>query len=255
VGNLSVDRDDARGVTRITLNKPPLNVLDIALIRELTAALSAVRGDAGCKLLVLGATGKLFCAGVDIQDHTADRVEQMICDFHALIRAVWSLEQPTVAAVQGSALGGGMELALACDFIVASDHAKFGQPEIQVGVFPPIAALALPRLIPQKKALELVLTGRSMNAGEAERWGLVNVVAPAEDFERAVDEFIEPLVKLSGVVLRLTKRATRLGLDGENDGALNQIEQLYLNELMTTADAREGLTAFLEKRAPVWKNE
>ncbi|MBI4673652.1 MAG: enoyl-CoA hydratase/isomerase family protein [Chloroflexi bacterium] len=246
--------EKSAGIARVTLNKPPLNVIDIALMQELTAGLDTVRADPSTKVVVLGAQGKFFCAGVDIKDHTADRVAQMLADFHALIRTLWSLEQPTVAAVQGSALGGGMELALACDFIVASDKAKFAQPEIQVGVFPPIAALALPRLMPHKKALELILTGEPMDAASAERFGLVNVTAPAENFDAAVNSFVARLTKLSGAVLRLTKRATSIPLRGENEKALAEIEQLYLNELMQTADAQEGLAAFLEKRQPTWRD-
>lgn len=243
--------ETAAGVARVTLNKPPLNILDMATMRELTAALETA-GAGTARVIVLGAQGKFFSAGVDIADHTADRVDRMISDFHTLIRTLWSLEQPTVAAVQGSALGGGMELALACDFVVASDRAKFAQPEIQVGVFPPIAALMLPRVMTRKKALELILTGDALDASAAERWGLVNRVAPAEQFEAALNEFVARLTRQSGAVLRLTKRAALIPMQGENDRALQAIEQLYLNELMQTHDAQEGLAAFLDKRTAVW---
>lgn len=178
----------------------------------------------------------------------------MLAVFHNLIRALWALEQPTIAAVHGSALGGGMELAFACDFIVASENAKFAQPEIQVGVFPPITALALPRLLPRKKAFEMRLTGDAIDAHTAERFGLVNVVAAPDEFENALRAFVGRLNRLSGMALRLTKRAALIPLRAENDNALREIQALYLNELVQTADAQEVLAAFMEKRAAVWQN-
>lgn len=250
--NLSIEKSN--GVARVTLDKPPVNVIDIALMRELSAALGEIRTDTTLKVVVIAARGKLFSAGVDVKDHTADRVEEMLHEFHGVIRSLWSLEQPSVAAVQGSALGGGCELAMACDFIVASRAAKFGQPEIQVGAFPPIAALMLPRLMPRKKAIELILTGDSIDAETAASLGLVNIVAPPEEFDAAVSKFVNRLTGLSGAILKLAKRAAAIPLRGENEDALREIERLYLTELIKTEDAAEGLAAFMEKRKPVWKN-
>ncbi len=244
--------EKSNNITRITLNKPPVNVIDITLMKELSTALDQARE---AKVVVIGAQGKLFSAGVDIKDHTADRVEEMLREFHALIKKIWGLQPPTVAAVQGSALGGGCELAMACDFIVASAAAKLGQPEIQVGTFPPVAALMLPRLIAPKRALEMILTGDAIDAQTAERLGLVNVVASPENFENALNAFVARLTKLSGAVLQMTKRAARIPLDSGNYGALDEIEKLYLNELMRTADANEGLAAFIEKRSPKWSDK
>ena len=246
--------NQTNGVTRITLDKPPLNVMDIELMRELSAALDAVRSNPAIKLVVIGAQGKLFSAGVDIREHTAERVETMLHEFHAIFRRLGRLPQPTIAAVQGSALGGGCELAMACDFVIASTAAKFGQPEIQVGVFPPIAALLLPRLMPRKKALEMILSGDSIDAQTAERFGLVNVAVPPEEFTATVDVFVARFARLSGAVLRLAKRATLAATQGKLESDLNAIEHLYLTELMQTADAREGLAAFMARRAPVWKD-
>jgi cyclohexa-1,5-dienecarbonyl-CoA hydratase len=191
---------------------------------------------------------------VDVAEHTADKVGEMIEVFHGIFRRLDRLDVPTLAIVQGAALGGGCEVALFCDLILASDKAKFGQPEIKVGVFPPIAAVILPRLAPHKKALELLLTGETIDAAEAYRLGLVNRVVPVEQLSAAADEMIGKLTALSGVVLRMTRRAARLGGQGAFDQALGQVESLYLNELMKTQDANEGLAAFLEKRAPVWKD-
>jgi cyclohexa-1,5-dienecarbonyl-CoA hydratase len=253
MGNLLIEKTD--GVARVTLNRPPVNVIDIGLMRELKAALDEIRADATAKVVVIAAQGKLFSAGVDVKDHTADRVEEMLKEFHSVIRTIWALEQPTVAAVQGSALGGGCELALACDFIVASAQAKLGQPEIQVGAFPPVAALLLPRLMPRKKAFELILTGEAIDAAAAERLGLVNVVAPPEEFEAAVDAFVARLMRQSGIVLKLAKRAALIPLRGESQDALREIERLYLTELIKTRDASEGIAAFIEKRKPAWKEK
>lgn len=242
--------ETSNGVTKISLNKPPLNVIDIALMQELSAALDRIGPES--KVVVIGAQGKLFSAGVDIKDHTPDRVGLMLSEFHKVIRQVWSLKQPTVAALQGSALGGGLELALVCDFIIAAEKAKLGQPEIQVGAYPPVAALLLPHLITRSRALEMILTGDSIDAATAERFGLVNVVASESEFANAVDTFVARLTKLSGVVLQMAKRATRVSDD--NLSALTEIEQMYLGELMKTQDAEEGLKAFMEKRAAKWKD-
>jgi cyclohexa-1,5-dienecarbonyl-CoA hydratase len=247
------------GVARLTLNKPPLNVLDIAMMREINTALEDV-GDA--KVLVFQAAegSKAFSAGVDISDHTADKVEEMIEVFHRIFRLLDELEAPTVAVVGGAALGGGCELALFCDMIVASEKASFGQPEIQVGVLPPIAAVALPEIIGPKKAMEMVLIGDRIRAAEAQGLGLVNKVVPPEELQAAADEFVGKLAKLSGAVLRLTKRAVRMSRGAEEQRSrfaesLIAVEELYLGPLMDTEDAHEGLTAFMEKRAPVWKDK
>jgi cyclohexa-1,5-dienecarbonyl-CoA hydratase len=246
----TISLEKSNGIARVTMNKPPLNVIDIAMMEEMNAALQSLKGDSA-KVIVIGAAGKAFSAGVDIADHTPDKVGMMIEKFHAIFHTLWSLEQPIVAAVQGAALGGGCEVALGCDFIVASERAKFGQPEIKVGVFAPIATLVLPRLIARNKAMELLLTGDTIDAREAERLGLVNVVAPEAEFAAKVDAFVARLTSLSGVVLRHSKRAVKLGLEQ----GLAAIEKAYLNDLMQTQDAVEGLNAFMEKRATVWTNK
>ncbi len=247
----TVTVEKSNGVARVILNQPPLNVIDIPMMDELNAALRSLKDDRATKVIVIAAQGKAFSAGVDIKDHTPDRVEMMLTKFHAIFHTLWSLEPPVVAAVQGSALGGGCELAIACDFIVAGERAKFGQPEIKVGVFAPIATLLLPRLIARKKAYELLLTGDTIDAREAERIGLVNQVAAPEAFDAAVEAFVARLTPLSGVVLRHAKRAIALGLEQ----GLAEIEKYYFNDLMKSEDALEGLNAFMEKRNPVWKEK
>lgn len=244
------------GVARLTLRKPPVNVLNIAMMREINTALEGLDGDPAVKVLVFEAAegSKAFSAGVDVSEHTADRVEEMIEVFHRIFRLLDGLEVPTVAVVGGAALGGGCELVLFCDMVIASERASFGQPEIQVGVFAPVAAVALPGIIGPKKTMELLLTGDRIRAVEAERLGLVNKVVPPEELQSAADEFVGKLAKLSGAVLRLTKRAVRVGSAGSFAEGLAAVEELYLGPLMETEDAHEGLAAFMEKRAPMWKN-
>jgi cyclohexa-1,5-dienecarbonyl-CoA hydratase len=244
----------ASGAARLTLKRPPLNVLNIAMMREINSALDRF-DPATAKVLVIAAEGKAFSAGVDVAEHTADKVAEMIEVFHGMFRRLDRLDTPTLAIVQGAALGGGCEVALFCDMVLASDKAKFGQPEIKVGVLPPIAAVILPRLVPNKKALELLLIGDTIDAAEAHRLGLVNQVVPVDQLQAATGEMIGKLTSLSGVVLRINRRTARLGGQGTFGEALNQVESLYLDELMKTHDANEGLTAFLEKRPPVWKDQ
>ena len=244
----------ASGVARLTFKRPPLNVLNIAMMREINSALDRF-DQAKAKVLVIAAEGKAFSAGVDVAEHTADKVGEMIEVFHGMFRRLDRLDVPTLAIVQGAALGGGCEVALFCDMVLASDKAKFGQPEIKVGVFPPIAAVILPRLVSRAKALELLLTGETIDAAEAYRLGLVNKVVPPDQLQAATEELIGKFTSLSSVVLQMTRRAARLGGQGTFAEALNQVESLYLSDLMKTHDANEGLTAFLEKRPPVWKDQ
>lgn len=239
---------------RITLDRPPLNVLTIAMLEELAEAVSEAGGSAGTKVLVITGAGKAFCSGVDVADHTADRVESMIHTFSRAIQAILDVEVPTLAVVNGAALGGGMELALACDGIVARAGAKLGQPEVRLGVFAPAAAAILPRRIGYTRALDLLFTGRSVRAEEGVALGLVNQVHPANELDTELDRLLRQLTALSRPVLALTKRVAREGLERPLSGALEHADDLYLNELMELDDPHEGLAAFMEKRAPVWSD-
>jgi cyclohexa-1,5-dienecarbonyl-CoA hydratase len=245
-------------VAKITLSRPPVNVLNIEMMREINQALESLMDDRVVKALVFEAAenSKLFSAGVDVAEHTAERVKEMIETFHRMFRLLDQLEIPTVAVVDGAALGGGCELVLACDLVVASEKASFGQPEIQVGVFPPIAAVALPAMSGPKKAFETVLIGDRIKASEAERLGWVNRVVPPEELRATADALVNKLASLSGAVLRLAKRAVREGIahTGHFADGLAAVEALYLGALMATEDAHEGLAAFMEKRSPIWKD-
>jgi len=231
---------------RITLNDPPLNILDIAMLEELRDALARVKNDKHC-LIVRAAGEKAFSAGASVQDHVGDRVVTMLQRFHDCFRILAKLDIVTVAFVNGAALGGGCELALACDFILASDRAKFGQPEINLGVFPPVAAYQLSRQMSPRKGLELLLTGDAVDARE-----IANAVFPAAEFEQRAEEWLQKIYKQSASSLRFAKRAFRLAQNADFDERLARVERLYLEELMKSHDANEGLAAFIEKRKPVW---
>lgn len=250
---LRVERDG--GVRTLILDRPPLNVLHIGMLRELSEALAALAEDEDAKLLVLTGAGKAFCAGVDVADHTAERVHEMLDLFHAAIRRLLELEFPVVGAVNGAALGGGCELILGCDLVLARDGARLGQPEIRLGSLPPVAAVLLPRLVGRQRALDLVLTGRTIEAEEARDMGLVTRVLPADDFTTEVERYVDALASLSRPVLRLAKQAVLEGMVLPFEQALQRTEEIYLDQLLTLHDAHEGLAAFMEKRDPVWKDE
>ncbi|HEX9923335.1 MAG TPA: enoyl-CoA hydratase-related protein [Anaerolineae bacterium] len=246
-----------QSLARLTLNRPPLNIINISMMAEMVEVLETLKDQLSVHVLVIEAAegSKLFSAGVDVADHTVDTVHDMIHGFHRVFRLLDELSIPTLAVVDGAALGGGCELAIFCDMIVASDRAKFGQPEIKVGAFPPIAAVLLQRLIPRGPAMELLLTGETISAADAYRLGLVNRVVPPEDLAGAANELIGKLTGLSSSILRYTRQAATLGASGSFDQALKAVETLYLDEMMQTHDAHEGLAAFMEKRAPVWQDK
>lgn len=244
---------DGQGI--ITLDRPPVNILNIAMMKEINEVLEAWQGKKDLKVVLFNARGKCFSAGVDVAEHTGDLAPEMIRVFHGMFRLMDKLGIPTIASVYGSCLGGGCELAVFCDLVLASENAKFGQPEIQVGVFPPIAAHIMPRIIGRKAAMDLILSGRTISAQEACSMGMVNKVVVEERLESATQEFVKPYLGLSGEVLRKAKKAVVKGLMDDLGPSLGIIEDIYLNELMNTADAREGLNAFLEKRSPEWQNE
>ncbi len=248
---------ESDGAAFIAIDRAPLNVLDIPTMEELNAALLEVKSrELGLKALVITADGeKAFSAGVDVSDHTEDKMEHMIEVFHDIFRNMDRIEIPVIAAVKGAALGGGCELALFCDMIVASDTLKIGQPEIQVGVFPPLAVVMLPRVIPEKKAFELLMGGGVIRAEEAKALGLVNHVFPLAEFDEEFGKFLKKFLSLSSPVMRMTKRSIRAAKGLPFADALHKVEKLYLGDLMEIEDANEGLAAFMEKRKPVWTDK
>lgn len=243
------------GVATLTLSRAPLNWLNIEMMSEFNSYLESLLSEKALKLLVIQAAGKAFSVGVEVADHLGDLAPKMIETFHRMFRLMDALKVPSIAVVNGSALGGGCELALYCDMVLATEKAKFGQPEIQVGVFPPIAALVLPRIIGRKKAMELILAGDTITAQEALNLGLINKVVPESSLAQEAEAFIGKFSKLSGIILKLTKEAALAGLEDDMEKGLKTIETIYLQKVMKTHDAMEGLKSFLEKRKPLWKNE
>jgi cyclohexa-1,5-dienecarbonyl-CoA hydratase len=243
------------GLATLRINRAPLNVLDIATLEEMSAALDDLAADPTLRLLVVAAAGeKAFSAGVEVADHTPDKVDRMIDIFHAVVRKIEAFPTPTLAAVHGAALGGGLEVALACDMIVAASGAKLGQPEIKLAVFAPVAAVLLPRLLPRARANEMLYGGGIMTAEEALQYGLVNRDFPRETFVEDARAFSRPFLELSRAALLASKKAVRLAATAPFTEALAAVEKIYLQELMRTADAKEGLAAFLEKRTPIWRH-
>jgi cyclohexa-1,5-dienecarbonyl-CoA hydratase len=242
------------GLARITLDRPPLNVLTTGMMQNLAAALRRVATDDAIQVVRLDAAGKAFSAGVDVGDHLGDLLPAMMASLGDLFVAFEQVPQPVVAVVQGAALGGGLEVVLGCDLVVASENATFGQPEIKLGVFAPPATVLLPRRIGLGAATGLLLTGESVSATEARRLGLVNEVFAAQGFDVAASAWIEKLRALSGAALRQAKRALRESSQMSVGEAHLRMHDIYMNELMATEDAQEGLRSFVEKRPAVWKH-
>lgn len=244
------------GVAVITIDRPPLNVLDVKTIEEIVSALKAADADKNVFVLVItGAGDRAFSAGVDVSAHLPDKVGNTLHHFHDMFHMLTDIGKPTIAKVNGFALGGGCELAIACDMVAASEKAKLGQPEIKVGAIATVAAALLPKLIQRKQAFGLLFTGDTISATEAKQLGLVNTVVSPEKLDEAVNELISKLREKSPIVLQLVRRAIYQGIDLDFKAALDGVTEVYLNRLIKTEDAVEGLKAFLEKRKPEWQGK
>lgn len=250
-----IDVQASDGVVSITLNRPPLNVLHLAMMAEINTALEMSLADRSVGAVVFRAVGKAFSAGVDVADHSVDRVGEMIRQFHGIFRKLLATDVLTIAAAQGAVLGGGCELACFCDVVLAGERAKFGQPEVKVGVFPPVASSVFPLRMGLGRAIEMNVLGNSVDANEALRLGLVDRVFSHESFDASVDAYVAQVRQLSRPVMRLAKRAVFLAAREQILSHLERAESLYLNELMKLRDAHEGIAAFLEKREPNWTHD
>jgi cyclohexa-1,5-dienecarbonyl-CoA hydratase len=240
-------------IARLSLARPPLNILDLELIAALDDGIAALPDT--IQLVVLrGQGGKAFSAGVSVQDHTPDKVATMLRAFHGVIRRILELDAIVLAVVEGHCLGGGMELAMACDLVLAAEEARFAQPEIQLGCYPPVAAALYPAVIGAQRTAELLLTERKLTAAEARDWGLVNWVSPRAELDGAAERIAADLTGKSAAVTALTKRAIAAGRRLPWREALDEAERLYLGELAGTHDMNEGIAAFLARRAPAWRH-
>jgi len=243
-------------VARITLNVPPLNWITIPMLKEINDALVDVGKDETVKLLVFDHAGeKAFSSGVDVADHTEDKVEEMIKTFHQMFRLMYEIDIPIVGLVNGVSLGGGCELTSFCDIVLASDRSRLGQPEIAVGVFPPVAAAWFNKIVGLKKTYELLFTGKMIGAQEAKEIGLVNAVFPVATFREDADKFLADILNKSRPILIWSKRAIRASLGINFPDSLRSAEVLYLEGCMKAEDAKEGIAAFMQKRKAVWKDK
>jgi cyclohexa-1,5-dienecarbonyl-CoA hydratase len=236
-------------VLSLTLDAPKANILDTKMVLELIAAVEEAAADDGLKAIVIEGAGKHFSFGASVEEHAAEKVGEMLPTFHALFRALSRAAIPTVAVVRGQCLGGGMELASYCSWIFAGEGAAFGQPEIKLAVFPPVASVILPWRLGGGRALDLCVSGRSITAQHARDIGLVHSVS-ADPGETARAFIAEHVLSKSATALRFAERAARHGLSLALDSHLRAIEALYLDELMKTPDANEGIAAFIERRPP-----
>ena len=244
-------RDD---VAFLTLNAPPLNVLSVAMMLELTAALGQAQADRSLKAIALTAEGKAFSAGADVGEHRPEQAPAMIAGFSRLFAILGASELPLVMAVDGAALGAGFELALMADVLLASDRATFGQPEIRLGFFAPVGVAWLPARIGVARSLEVTSTGRTYSAAEMAAMGLVSRVVPPDGLMAALDSVLQDLRRASPVILRMNVRLTRQLMGRPFEEARREAERVFLTELMATEDVREGIASFYEKRRPAWKN-
>jgi len=243
---------DGEGL-HIILNDPKGNVLDGVMMEEINRLLDELRERHDLKLLCFSGEGRHFSFGASVAEHTREKAPRMLELFHGMFLRLVDLAVPTAAAVRGQCLGGGMELATFCNRVVAHPRAALGQPEIQLAVLPPVASLVLPLKIGQDLADDLVLTGRSVTGEEAREMGLVAEVAedPVADVEAWAAEHLAPK---SAAALRRAVRASRWQFNQTMRAQIKAVERFYLEDLMATHDAGEGLAAFLERRRPVWKN-
>ena len=242
------------GVARIIFTRPKHNMLNIAMMKEINSELEALIEDRELKCLVFQGEGPSWCAGVDVGDHQPEFVDEMIATFNRLFELIDKLEAPTIAAVHGACLGGGMEVAIACDMIIAGKSAVFGQPEIKLGFFPPYAAIRLPKLVGQAKAMEICITGKRYSAEEARIMGFVSHVTDDDKFVEGLEKLVGEIITSSPLIIRLNKRAVKQNLDKDFAGSLQSAGDLFLNILMKTEDTQEGIRSYFEKRKPEWKN-
>ena len=244
-------RDD---VAYITLETPPLNILTCAMMRSIGDALERVAADSSLKAIAFTAQGKAFSAGADVGEHSPDKAAELIAEFSRLFRLLGEAELPIVMAVGGAALGGGFELVMLADVLLASERAKFGQPEIRLGFFAPVGVAYLPALVGSAKAVEITCSGRSYTAREMLECGLVSKVVPPEELETALEAVLDDFRQASPLVMRLNVRTLKRLRGQSFEPARREAEKVFLEELIPTEEVKEGIASFYEKRKPVWKN-
>ncbi len=244
-------RDD---VAYITLNSPPLNILVQKMMDEISDAVEDVKADDTLKAVAFSANGKAFSAGADVGEHKPEVARDMIGSFGRMFRALDALEIPVVMAVHGAALGGGFELVMMADVLLASEQATFGQPEIRLAFFAPVGVVALPHLVGHQKAMEITCSGRIYGAAEMKECGFVSRIVPAGDLMETMEGVLKDFRRASPLIMRMNVRTLKESRGRPFKEALILSENRFLEELMTTEDVREGIASFYEKRRPEWKN-
>jgi cyclohexa-1,5-dienecarbonyl-CoA hydratase len=242
-------------VARMTLNRPEHNLLNEAMLRELADGIEYMGEKDKIKLILLDSACKVFCGGIEVGEYTSQRVFQMLDAFHGVFAAMLETAKPVVCVVNGPAIGGGAELAAFGDMVIATPKARFAQPEISIGVFPPLASTILPYLVGPKTALELVLTGEPVTAERALELGMVNRLVPETQLEATVKDLVTKMTAHSGPVLAMAKKAILGGMGLSLRDGLKHSMNIFLNELYRLEDSQEGLHALVEKRKPMWKNK
>lgn len=243
-------------VTEVVLGPPPANILSGKMMAEISSLLAEEAKKPDKKLIVFSGTGKHFSFGASVEEHKPGEVDKMLPGFHRFIGDVLNSPVPTMAKVSGVCLGGAFEFVLACTFVFADGSARFGVPEIQLGVLPPVAAVLLPCLTSAQFAAQMILTGDTFTADDLHRRSLVTHVATEESLDEAISIFFDKqLLGKSASSLRIAHTAVRTVTARQYKKFIGDMEKLYLKDLMATEDAVEGITSFLEKRKPVWKNK
>lgn len=247
--------DTSTFIARMVMNHAPVNVLTVPMMKEMAEAIESLNGRNDVKAILLTSSQKAFCAGISLEDSKSDRVFQTLDAFNNIFQAMLEISKPVIAVVNGQAVGAGSELVAFADLVIATPNARFAQPEVKLGVFPPFAAVMLPALIGPKKTYELILTGEAMTAEDAHQIGFVNKVVPEAELSKHVEAIVAKIGNFSGPVLEMTKKVITSSLGLPLRDAMKKSHDIYLNQLMALEDVQEGLRAVIEKRQPVWKNK
>ena len=248
-----VNLEASGNLARITLAHPPLNVIDFQMMDDLLDALHALEQRKEISVVILSGGDRAFSAGVDVAIHTPDKIQTMLQKFHGVIIALAKCQKITIAEVHGVCLGGGAELAMVCDMAFTTGTAKWGFPEITLGCYPPVACAALAAIVGQKRAADLIFSGRTFTGEEAAQWGLANEAHPEGELREVLESTLDRLLKLSPAALAVAKKAFYAWDSIHLDKGLARAEKIYLEELMQTEDCQEGISAWMEKRKPAWK--
>ena len=242
-------------LARITLNNLPLNVIDFQMMDELLGALQQLEQRREIAVVIISGGERAFSAGVDVAVHTPDQIQTMLQKFHGVIGALVKFPRITIAEVHSVCMGGGAELAMMCDMVYTTPDAKWGFPEITLGCYPPVACAALGAIIGQKRAAELVFTGRTFTGQQAAAWGLANEAYPEDELQEVIRGTLDHLLKLSPAALAVAKKAFYAWDSIHLDKGLARAEKIYVEELMQTEDVKEGIAAWMQKRKPEWKGK